>query len=131
MKKRIDHLLNRIRKKDIQATLELGAIKNPEAIAPLMKALGDENEWVRNYVSLALQNMSNPAITELLLYELDNEDQARRLHALETLHLIGDPACLNGVKNYLSDSNPDIANKALKLIRKFEKILKVADDKVR
>jgi HEAT repeat protein len=121
MKKRIDHLLNRIRKKDIQATLELGAIKNPEAIAPLMKALGDENEWVRNYVSLALQNMSNPAITELLLYELDNEDQTRRLHALETLQLIGDPACLYGVKKYLSDSNPVIANKALKLVSKLEK----------
>jgi HEAT repeat protein len=121
MKKRIDHLLNRIRKKDIQATLELGAIKNPEAVAPLMKALGDENEWVRNYISLALQNMSNPAITELLLYELDNEDQARRLHALETLHLIGDPACLYGIKKYATDSNPVIANKALKLISKLEK----------
>ncbi len=119
MKKRIQRLLQRIRKKDIYATLELGSIKDPNAIEPLMEALGDENEWVRNYVSLCLYGMNNPIVTELLANNLEKSNDSRKLHILETLTMIADPSCLKKVKLLLSDPNPIIKEKSKLLINKI------------
>jgi len=127
MKKKINTLLNRIRHKDLRATLELGAIKDPSAIDPLIDALGDENEWVRNYVSLSLHDMNNPAVTELLLRELKGDRVPRKMHALDILCMIGDPACIDDIKNLKADSQLEVRQKADHVIEKLQKKLSSQD----
>jgi HEAT repeat protein len=124
MKKRISNLLNRIRHKDIRATLELGAIKDPAAISPMIEALGDENEWVRNYISLSLHSMNNPAVTELLVHELKSNKIPRKLHALDILGMIGDPMCIDCIKSLTIDSQPEVSRKAERVLRKMQNKLK-------
>lgn len=124
MKKKINLLLKRIRQKDLRATLELGAIKDPSAIIPLIEALGDDNEWVRNYISLSLHNMNNPAVTELLMHELKSDRIPRKLHALDILSMIGDPECIHCIKNLSSDSHLEIRQKAEQILDKLQKKLK-------
>jgi HEAT repeat protein len=86
--KSIHRLLERIRNRDIKATIELLEIKDPSTIPELLDALGDENDYVRSYASLALSCYCMSEVKLMLQKLLKSPNGYARAKAIDTLILM-------------------------------------------
>jgi hypothetical protein len=82
----VDRLVSEIRKRNLQATIELMSINDIAYIPALMKYIGDENEYVHAYLTLTLSSFPPDVILEALSKELSSEDERRKNHAIEIIN---------------------------------------------
>lgn len=88
MGKSIHRLIERIRARDLKATIELLEIKDPSTIDELLRYLTDQNEYVRSYVSIALSCYCIPKVKEALVALLSDNNPLARKGAIDTLILM-------------------------------------------
>ncbi|MBC8248310.1 MAG: HEAT repeat domain-containing protein [Anaerolineales bacterium] len=112
-----------------EAASALGEIGGPQAVTLLAIALRDENEWVRHYAQLALEDVGETGdlrAIELLITALRHTDPDIRAGAASSLGRIGDPRALPGLERVLQGDNAwssfgsvaDAAREAAEKIRK-------------
>jgi HEAT repeat protein len=107
MARSIRNLLQRIRNRDLKATIELLEIKDPNIIRELFDALSDENEYVRSYASIALSCYCMPEVESALIKLLQKSPNLlARTKAIDTLILMKSKSALPEILKLVNDPNP-------------------------
>jgi len=119
MARSIRNLLQRIRNRDLKATIELLEIKDPSIIRELFDALSDENEYVRSYASIALSCYCMPEVESTLIKLLQSPNLFARKKAIDTLILMKSKSALPEIVKLENDPDPVIQisiNRAKKML---------------
>ncbi len=120
MNKSIRNFMERIRNGDINATIELMDTQYPN-IDELYGYLGDKNETISCYASLALIKANPPDLAKRLTTELKNPNPYARAKALDTLAKLKDPSALDCIEAMLHDENERVRTVAEIVLKKFTK----------
>ena len=90
------------------AAAALGQTRNTEAVAPLVKALGDEKAPIRLWAAVALNgNSSSEAVTALTKALEDKEDRVR-VRAADALAAVLDPKVIDPLAKAAGDANAEV-----------------------
>lgn len=75
----------------------LAETEDARAIAPLIKALGDKDPYVRSATASSLCNIPDMRVTNALVLALSDKDSNVRLEAARSLAWLGDPAAVKPI----------------------------------
>ncbi|WP_317063398.1 HEAT repeat domain-containing protein [Methanoculleus caldifontis] len=95
----------------VYAAAILGEVGDPDAVQPLVRALGDASDDLRCQASGALAKLGNEVIGPLTEV-LTGSDPEQRIVAAGVLGDTGDPAVVEPLINLLRDGNPDVRGAA-------------------
>lgn len=74
----------------------------------LLKALSDENKWIRSCASDALLKHNDPRLVDKLVNALDNCAPVAKTPILFALGKLGNPRCLPRLQDSLSDADSEV-----------------------
>lgn len=98
-----DHLVR------MQAASKMGALDDPAALEPLLKALEDEHVEVRASAALSLGRLGDPRAVPALLDHLANDTGSKaRLLSAWAANMIGTEPVTAALESALTDSDPRI-----------------------
>ena len=126
---RVDDLLKMLQSKTPmdrrEAAHELGKIKDPRAVSPLIAALKDEEPMVRLDVSGALIEIGKPVVDPLIEAMKHDNDSIFLWNAIRVLEEVGDPKAVEPLKE-IEQKHPDpsiqqIAKYALEKLQRSQK----------
>ena len=95
----------------------LGKLGDPQAVPPLIKALGDDWDDVRRAAAEALGRIGAPAVPPLI-QALGDSDRDVRAVSAEALGKLGDPRAVPALIQALGDSDRDVRRAAAEADRK-------------
>jgi len=126
---RVDDLLKMLQSKTPmdrrEAAHELGKIKDPRAVSPLIAALKDEEPMVRLDVSGALIEIGKPVVEPLIEAMKHDNDPIFLWNAIRVLEEVGDPRAIEPLKE-IEQKHPDkdiqqISKYALEKLQRSQK----------
>jgi HEAT repeat protein len=91
-----------------QAAQTLGELGDPRAVQPLIKTLGDDNQWVRIVTAEALGLIGDQKAIPALISGLDDENIWVRRASVVALGQIGDPRAIPPLLNRLLGSSESL-----------------------
>jgi len=107
---RVDGLIQQLQSKNTmerrEAAHELGQVKAPRAVAPLISALNDDEPMVRLDVSGALIEIGEPVVDPLIQAVQSNTNSIFLWNAIRVLEEIGDPKAIDTLKA-IQEKNTD------------------------
>jgi len=108
-----------------EAAHELGKLKDPIAVSPLIAALKDEEPMVRLDVSGALIEIGRPVVDPLIEAVKHDNDPIFLWNAIRVLEEVGDPKAIEPLKE-IEQKHPDpsiqqIAKYALEKLQRTQK----------
>jgi HEAT repeat protein len=89
-----------------EAAHELGRLKDPRAVSPLIAALKDEEPMVRLDVSGALIEIGKPVVDPLIEAVKHDNDPIFLWNAIRVLEEVGDPKAIEPLKE-IEQKHPD------------------------
>ncbi|WP_432976487.1 HEAT repeat domain-containing protein [Dactylosporangium sp. CA-233914] len=98
------------------AVSRLGAIRRPDAAAPLSEAAGDPSAQVRARIAYALGRLRTPAATPALRRLLDDPDEFVRRYALAALGTTGGEDAVDTLLTLAASGNPEHRERAAKAL---------------
>ncbi len=99
-------LLKAIRdEKERKITTEILVTVGEEAVDPLINALKDSSQWVREHAAEALGKIASTQAVEPLIAVLKDSERWVRWHAAQALGKIGDPRAVDSLVAALKDSD--------------------------
>lgn len=102
---RVDDLLGKLPSQSPverrEAALELGKLKSPRAVSPLIAALKDPEPMVRLDASGALIEIGGPAVDPLIRSVRKETDSIFLWNAIRVLEEIGDPRAVSPLRDIL------------------------------
>ncbi len=120
MQRSVTALANNGNAERFKAVIELEKFGKP-ATEFLIKALKDDDRWVRYLAADALANIGATQSVEPLLTLLKDPDQDVRFAASAALGKIGDPKAIPGLENVLKNDNGYVRIAAEEALQKFQK----------
>jgi HEAT repeat protein len=126
---RVDDLVHKLQSKTTlerrDAAHELGKVKDPRAVPPLIAALKDDEPMVRLDVSGALIEIGQPVVDPLIQAVKSDNDSIFLWNAIRVLEEIGDPKAIAPLKE-IQQKHPDpsiqqIAKYALEKLQRGQK----------
>ena len=97
----------------------LGKLGDPQAVPPLIKALGDDWDDVRRAAAEALVKIGTPAVPALI-QALGHRYSAVRRAAAEALGELGDPQAVPALTERLQDESGDVRKAAQAAIQQIQ-----------
>jgi hypothetical protein len=120
------HLINRGRASQVEimayteASRAITEMRNPTAVAPLIRALKDRESGIRETVATALGEIGNARAVEPLIQALQDKDSNVRAAAATALGKIGDPRAAKPIEEACKDQEADTESAATKAIEQLE-----------
>ena len=97
----------------------LGAIGDPRAVEPLIRALGDEGSLMRKEAAVALGAIGNPRAVEPLLASLKDENSYVRATSAWALGEIGDRRAMDALIAALGEESHGVRKNSLLALKKM------------
>jgi hypothetical protein len=120
------NLINRGRASQVEiiayteASRALAEIRNPTAVAPLIRALKDRAADIRKTVATALGEIGDVRAVDPLIRVLQDKDSSVRAAAATALGKLGDSRAAKPLKEAQQDQDADVESAAIKAIKQLE-----------
>jgi hypothetical protein len=105
--------------KRMGSAIALRIIGDPRGVEPLIRALSDENRFVRREAAKSLGRIGDQRATEPLIVVLEDLDIGVRIRAAAALGKIADPKAIDPLTHALSDRNSEFQEAAVEALSKL------------
>ncbi len=101
----------------MQVALALGSIGNPEAAGELVALLGDDNEIISHYASMALGKIKSPIVVDLILDAMVALPIDKQVYAIFVLEELGDKRAVPALIESLFSRDESVKEAALRALQ--------------
>lgn len=103
-----------------EVSIALGSLGDPQAVTPLIAALGDEDAWVRKEIARALGTLGDARAVDSLLAALGDEAWPARSGAVMALSTLSDARAIQPLRILLTDPNAEVIEQVTRAIAQLE-----------